>query len=202
MFPEANRAGLIGDAFNLARCVVLGKLYMYDAPIDVLTAGVETFDSHARDWGSIPGRDRPMLLKQVVRSPLPNARQQVWASRVLGDGHHKGCWPVTQWVLHVKESSLFKGHECRVWVKLCNSSRVMVTSSYEWKILEYDEIPKQTNTEYFDCSILGTHVLWSLLCRGFYDIGLRLFRFSFVRTLLITSIRVQRNIFLPCRNIS
>ena len=50
MFPEANRAGLIGDAFNLARCVVLGKLYMYDAPIDVFTAGLKR-STHMREIG-------------------------------------------------------------------------------------------------------------------------------------------------------
>ena len=34
-------------------------------------------------------RDRPKLLKQVVKAPLPNARQQVSVSRVLGDDHYK-----------------------------------------------------------------------------------------------------------------
>ena len=33
------------------------------------------FASRAVDRGSIPSRDRPMLLKQVVSAPLPIARQ-------------------------------------------------------------------------------------------------------------------------------
>ena len=31
------------------------------------------------DLGSIPGRDRPKSLKQVVTALLPNVRQQVWS---------------------------------------------------------------------------------------------------------------------------
>ena len=34
------------------------------------------FASHEEDRGSIPGRDRPNLLKQVVKARLPSARQQ------------------------------------------------------------------------------------------------------------------------------
>ena len=30
---------------------------------------------HAEDLGSIPGRDKPKSLKQVVTAPLPTARQ-------------------------------------------------------------------------------------------------------------------------------
>ena len=33
--------------------------------------------SHAGERGSIPGRDKPKSLKQVVTAPLPNARQKV-----------------------------------------------------------------------------------------------------------------------------
>ena len=36
-----------------------------------------TFVSLAGDRGSIPGRDIPKTLKQVVTAPLPNARQPV-----------------------------------------------------------------------------------------------------------------------------
>ena len=35
------------------------------------------FAWHSRDQGSIPGRERPKSLKQVVTAPLPNALQQV-----------------------------------------------------------------------------------------------------------------------------
>ena len=35
------------------------------------------FVSHSVDLGSIPGRDRPELLKHVVTAPLPNAWKRV-----------------------------------------------------------------------------------------------------------------------------
>ena len=47
------------------------------------------FASHAGVRGSIPGRNRPNSLKQVVSTPTPSARQQVRVSRVLGDDHYK-----------------------------------------------------------------------------------------------------------------
>ena len=53
------------------------------------------FASHAGDRSSIPSRDRPKSFKQVMITPLPNTRQQVWVSRILRDDHIKG-WPVSQ----------------------------------------------------------------------------------------------------------
>ena len=47
------------------------------------------FASHAGDQRSIPDRDRPKSIIQAVTAALPNARQQVWVSRVLGDDHYK-----------------------------------------------------------------------------------------------------------------
>ena len=44
---------------------------------------------------SIPGRDKPSALKQVDTSSLPNARQQVWVSRVLGSDYYQGVARVT-----------------------------------------------------------------------------------------------------------
>ena len=42
-------------------------------------------------------------------------------------------WPLSQYVWHVKETSLRNGHEYRVWVKMCSPSLVMVPTPYEWK---------------------------------------------------------------------
>ena len=39
--------------------------------------------------------------------------------------------------------ALLYDHEHREWVKICIPSPVMVTSPYEWKILEWDENPEQ-----------------------------------------------------------
>ena len=56
-----------------------------------------------------------------------------------------GC-PVSQKVWYAKESSLLNGHECRAWLKFCSPWLVMVTSPYEWKILEGDD-KLQTNKQ-------------------------------------------------------
>ena len=42
-----------------------------------------------KDRGSIPCRDRPKSLRQVVTGLLPNAWQQVWMSWVLDYDHNK-----------------------------------------------------------------------------------------------------------------
>ena len=72
------------------------------------TMDLEIFSKRARD--SIPGRDRPMSLKQIVRAPMTNARQQVRVLRVLGDDHYN---KVSQYMWHAKEPSRFYDHECR-----------------------------------------------------------------------------------------
>ena len=61
--------------------------------------------------------------------------------------------PLSQWVWHSKEPLLLNGHKSREWVKICNPSPAMVTSPYEWKILQRDENPqtnKQTNKQKHD----------------------------------------------------
>ena len=68
--------------------------------------------SHAVCRGSMHGRNAPNSFKQVVTAPLPNARQQEWVSRVLGDDHYKGLARVTVDV--VKEPSLPNGHESQM----------------------------------------------------------------------------------------
>ena len=49
-----------------------------------------------------------------------------------------------------EEPSLRNGHKCGAWVTICSPSSVIVSSSYEWKILEWDEklqTNKQTNSQ-------------------------------------------------------
>ena len=70
------------------------------------------------------------------------------------------CRPVSQWVWHFKEPSLLNAHKCRVLVKICSPSPLMVTSPNEWKILEWDE-KTQTNL-----SIHNT--LIAFLCHCWY----------------------------------
>ena len=87
------------------------------------------FSSHAKDRGSIPGRDRRKSLKQVVTDSLPNAPQQkVGPCRSMyGTSNIPHCY------------------EWQANVKICSPSSSMVTSSNEWKFLEWDENTKQTN---------------------------------------------------------
>ena len=57
-----------------------------------------------------------------------------------------GC-AMPQWIWRAKEPSLFKGYECRAYVKICSPSPVIVTSPYDWIIIEWDNkhTTKQTN---------------------------------------------------------
>ena len=59
------------------------------------------------------GRIKTKFIKQVVTTILPNARQQVRVSRILGDNHINGC-PVSLYVWHANEPLLLNGHDCRV----------------------------------------------------------------------------------------
>ena len=95
------------------------------------TLRVRAFASHAGDRGSIPGRDKPKSLKQVVTAPLPNAWQPVWVSRVLGDDHdYKRLARVAVGVARSKTLATQWP-----WLpsigQICNSSPAIVTSPYE-----------------------------------------------------------------------
>ena len=86
-------------------------------------------------------------LKQVLTAPLFKARQQVWVSRVLGDDHYK--WMsrvtvgVTRWRIINAQWPSVPGIP---YVKIWNPSPVMVTTLYEWKILEWDLKPQTNKT--------------------------------------------------------
>ena len=56
-----------------------------------------------------------------------------------------GCL-VSQWVWHATEPPLINGLECRVLVKIWNPSLLMVTSTNEWKILEWENKPQPNKT--------------------------------------------------------
>ena len=90
-------------------------------------------------------RDRPKSLKQVVTTPLTNARHKVLLLRVLGDNHYKR---ISQYMWHAKEPSLLYGHKCRALVKICSPSSAMVTSPkmserFSSETKTYKEINKQ-----------------------------------------------------------
>ena len=66
--------------------IEFARPYTFDKPPRWLSG--RAFASHAGDRGSIPGRVRPKLLKQVLTALLPSARQRVPVLRVLGDDHY------------------------------------------------------------------------------------------------------------------
>ena len=55
-------------------------------------------------------RDKPKSMKQVVIAPLPNARQQIWMSRLLVKDLYRGISCVTA-MWYATEPSLLNGHE-------------------------------------------------------------------------------------------
>ena len=80
---------------------------------------------------------------------------------------------------HTKEPSLLNGHECRALVKICSSSPVMVTSLYEWKMLERDDKPqtnKQTLSRMTKCRYLPSPSikLSSFICFDWYFLQCKL----------------------------
>ena len=46
-----------------------------------------------------------VIKKQVVLLPLPNFRQQVWVSQILGDDHYKGLVRITEGVARLRTFS-------------------------------------------------------------------------------------------------
>ena len=91
------------------------------------------FASHAGDRGSIPDRDG---YGQLHCQALGNRCESHGSSEMTIIKRR----PVSQKLWHVKEPSLHNGHECWAWVKICSPSPAMVTSPYEWKILQWDDI--------------------------------------------------------------
>ena len=87
------------------------------------------------------GRDGSKFVKQIVTAPLPNARQWVRVSRILGDDHYKQMPRVTVGV--AEETSLLNGRMCRAWVKNCQPFIGTGDVSKWVKILVWDKIKPQ-----------------------------------------------------------
>ena len=54
---------------------------------------------------------------------------------------------MSQEMWHPKEPSLLNAYECRAQVIIIIPSPLMVTSPYEWKILEWDDKPQTNNVK-------------------------------------------------------
>ena len=85
-----------------------------------------------------------------MTAPLPNARQQVWVSRVLGDDQlltdapsHSRCGTLMNTCCSMALSAEHR-------LKICSPSLVMVTFPCEWKILEWNVNPQTTNQPNWD----------------------------------------------------
>ena len=75
-------------------------------PVDLSLAVLTSRGSGAVDYSvpasgrlSVPRRDSPGLLKQVVTAPLPNAGQHQWMLWVIGNDHYKRMSHVTVGVM-------------------------------------------------------------------------------------------------------
>ena len=101
-----------------------------------------------------------------MKAPLLNARQKVLASRILIDDHYKnapchsrcGTQKNSHWSMAISVEH----------VKMCSPSPVMVTSTYEWKILEWVEKPqptnKQTNKVLLQCMVITMFIISIYIC--------------------------------------
>ena len=65
--------------------------FIYTAAV---AQSIRALISHVEGW-VFETRDKSKSLKQIATSSHPNARQQVWVSRVLGDDYYKGFARVT-----------------------------------------------------------------------------------------------------------
>ena len=61
------------------------RIIVYSGSTAAVAQSVERLSGMRKGFFSNPGRDRPKSFKQVKTVPLPNARQQVLMSQVLGD---------------------------------------------------------------------------------------------------------------------
>ena len=57
-------------------------------------------------------------------------------------------------MVHAKEPSLLHGHDCRAKVKICCFLPEMLTSPFQWKIIEWDENPQANKQQNKLCLIV------------------------------------------------
>ena len=97
----------VDKCINFMKAMTLSTLYMLlDLSSKILKSVRLAVDLRYKNtW------ERRTSLKEVMTALLPNDQKQMWLSRVLGYGHYKRFVRI---VWHVKEHSLFNGHE--LWV--------------------------------------------------------------------------------------
>ena len=76
-----------------APCLISIQLILYRPPL--WRSGLERSPRKRKFGCSNPSRDRPKSLNRKVTAPLPNARNWVVVSRVLGDDHYERMLRVT-----------------------------------------------------------------------------------------------------------
>ena len=85
-------------------------------------------------------------------------------SQVLGFDHYKRMSRFTE-VVAANEPSLLNGLDRRIYVKICGLSSLMVTSPYQWKILDWDKKPKKNPTHQNKQSLIQSSCTNLLLIR-------------------------------------
>ena len=135
-----------------------------------MAQSVRAFVLHAEGWVFESQPRQTLVVKTGMTVPLPNARQQVWVSRVLGDDHYKLVSHVTVGVARLRTRTAHRSSNYNIgqvllnvngfdrllifiwkkllWVylKIWSTSPVTMTSPYEWKILDWD-LKRRTNKQ-------------------------------------------------------
>ena len=76
-----------------------------------MAQSVRALALHAEGW-VFESRYKFKTLKQIVTAPLPNTRQQLWVSRVLGDVNPVNVFPCHRKCGTLKKLSLLNGSMC------------------------------------------------------------------------------------------
>ena len=96
---------------------------------------------------SNPSRDRPKTYMYNQKKRQLHAWQQECISWFLEDDHYKRMPNVKVGMARWKKTLLLNCYEGWAQVKIFSPSPAMLTFPYGWKILAWDENPKQTNKQ-------------------------------------------------------
>ena len=109
-----------------------------------MAQSVREFASHADGWAFEPQPRQTQVIKSsklVVTAPLLNAQQQVWVSRVLGNGHYKCFFCFT--VGAARQRILIAQWP---WVPSIGQNFQPFTGNGDVSILEWDGHPQTNQT--------------------------------------------------------
>ena len=144
-----------------SRCMIMVVILLTRLAA-VIRELVITLASHSEGWVF-----KTQMRETQMTAAMLYPRQLVWVSRVLGDDHYKQI------------------------NKTCSPSPLMVTSFYEWKMLEWDKKKTNNQTKIYYTYCIGLFIVYCLdlfsfltpfsLCKSFLTFTcLEIFIFSFL----------------------